>query len=165
MTSGNWTRLDADSLTEVWSDGATVKRSLRPSSPAVRSLLRWFEEQNLPFVPRSLGHDGGYEFVSFIQGTIAKRPWPKEILSTEFIYEFGAILRHIHRASVGFILPAGETFSCGPGAPLKEHVVCHGDLGPWNTVIRDGRISGIIDWDFAYFGGPIEDLVVAALLS
>jgi aminoglycoside phosphotransferase (APT) family kinase protein len=36
--------------------------------------------------------------------------------------------------------------------------VCHGDLGPWNFLEKDGRLTGVIDWDLAHFGQSLDDL-------
>ncbi len=37
-------------------------------------------------------------------------------------------------------------------------VIVHGDLGPGNFMIHDGRISALIDWEMVRIGHPLEDL-------
>jgi len=37
-------------------------------------------------------------------------------------------------------------------------VIVHGDLGPGNFMIDDGRISALIDWEMVRLGHPLEDL-------
>ena len=40
--------------------------------------------------------------------------------------------------------------------------MCHGDLGPWNTVYRNGLPVAFIDWDAAGPRKPLVDLAAAA---
>jgi aminoglycoside phosphotransferase (APT) family kinase protein len=37
-------------------------------------------------------------------------------------------------------------------------VIVHGDLGPGNFMIEDGRIRALIDWEMVRIGHPLEDL-------
>jgi aminoglycoside phosphotransferase (APT) family kinase protein len=37
-------------------------------------------------------------------------------------------------------------------------VIVHGDLGPGNFMIQDGRIRALIDWEMVRVGHPLEDL-------
>jgi aminoglycoside phosphotransferase (APT) family kinase protein len=41
-----------------------------------------------------------------------------------------------------------------PSAP----VLVHGDAGPGNFLFEDGRVTGMIDWELAHAGDPLEDL-------
>lgn len=36
-----------------------------------------------------------------------------------------------------------------------------GDAGPHNLLVRDGRITGLLDWELAHVGDPLEDLGAA----
>jgi aminoglycoside phosphotransferase (APT) family kinase protein len=47
----------------------------------------------------------------------------------------------------------------GGGKP----VLVHGDAGPGNFLFDDGRITGIIDWELAHAGEPMEDLAWVGL--
>lgn len=42
-------------------------------------------------------------------------------------------------------------------APLPA-VLCHGDYRTGNYLVENGRLNGILDWEFAGFGDPDEDL-------
>ena len=42
-------------------------------------------------------------------------------------------------------------------------LVTHGDLGPWNLLQQGGRLSGVIDWDLARYGDPLDDVAEGAL--
>jgi aminoglycoside phosphotransferase (APT) family kinase protein len=41
-------------------------------------------------------------------------------------------------------------------------IVSHGDLGPWNTVYRNGVPAALIDWNAAQPVDPLTDLAGAA---
>ncbi|MGH8978448.1 MAG: phosphotransferase [Acidimicrobiia bacterium] len=47
------------------------------------------------------------------------------------------------------------------GLPGEGDVIVHGDFGPQNVLIGDGRISALLDWEFAHVGRAIEDLAWA----
>lgn len=40
-------------------------------------------------------------------------------------------------------------------------VVVWGDPGPHNVLVDDGRVSGLLDWELAHLGHPLEDLGAA----
>ncbi|ULH18309.1 phosphotransferase (plasmid) [Deinococcus sp. KNUC1210] len=44
-------------------------------------------------------------------------------------------------------------------------VVNHGDFGPWNVIHQQGRVIGVLDWDLARFGDPLDDLAQLALAA
>ncbi len=50
--------------------------------------------------------------------------------------------------------------------PIAQHnpsVLLHGDYWPGNTLWRDGRLVGIIDWEDAAIGDPLADLANSRL--
>jgi thiamine kinase-like enzyme len=79
--------------------------------------------------------------------------------------ELGTWLREYHAAVSGFTVRLDARFLWGPGEPAAGMVVNHGDLGPWNVIQKAGRVSGVIDWDMARFGDPLDDLSQLALES
>lgn len=44
-----------------------------------------------------------------------------------------------------------------PGEP-ERIVLCHGDYGVGNFLVDDGRITALLDWEFAHLGDPHDDL-------
>jgi len=40
--------------------------------------------------------------------------------------------------------------------PGRYHLL-HGDLNPYNVLVDDGKIAGIIDWSYARYGDPLFD--------
>jgi aminoglycoside phosphotransferase (APT) family kinase protein len=65
------------------------------------------------------------------------------------------LVRQLHEAARGY-RPADTGFRFDPRPPRQGEIVSHGDLGPWNTVYRDGVPVAFIDWDAA---GPVDPLV------
>ena len=47
------------------------------------------------------------------------------------------------------------------GTGRDDQLVCHGDVGPWNLVWRDGRLVGLIDWEYATIGTRRTDIAYA----
>src|SRR5699024_8433590 len=44
-------------------------------------------------------------------------------------------------------------------APTDDTLVlCHGDFRTGNYLVRDHRLTGILDWEFAAWSSPYEDL-------
>jgi aminoglycoside phosphotransferase (APT) family kinase protein len=43
----------------------------------------------------------------------------------------------------------------------RASVVVWGDAGPHNVLVEDGRITGLLDWELAHLGHPLEDLGAA----
>jgi len=41
---------------------------------------------------------------------------------------------------------------------VERVVLCHGDVGPGNFLFEAGRITAMIDWEFAHLGDPMDDL-------
>jgi aminoglycoside phosphotransferase (APT) family kinase protein len=48
-------------------------------------------------------------------------------------------------------------------APSDRLVLCHGDYRTGNYLLRDGAIVGVLDWELAHVGDPVDDLAWAAL--
>jgi hypothetical protein len=40
----------------------------------------------------------------------------------------------------------------------NEHQLVHGDFNPGNILIHDGKVSGILDWEYAHSGTPYMDI-------
>lgn len=45
-----------------------------------------------------------------------------------------------------------------PPAGPDRTVLCHGDLGPGNFMHDGARVTGLLDWEFAHLGDPMDDL-------
>jgi len=47
--------------------------------------------------------------------------------------------------------------------PPARLVLCHGDAGFGNYLVRGGQVSALLDWEMAHFGDPLDDLVWIAI--
>ncbi|WP_157296336.1 phosphotransferase [Paractinoplanes globisporus] len=98
-------------------------------------LLRHLAEVGFGGVPRPLGYDErGRQILSYIEGDVPRDEGPF-LVSDERIRSAAALMRAYHDATAGWAAPEGH------------EVVCHGDLGPHNTVFRGETAVAIIDFE------------------
>jgi hypothetical protein len=150
--------------------GDRLLRPTGPWSPAVHEYLRHLEAVGFEGSPRLLGVEGDREVLTFIDGDVAVDPhwqpghghWLPPYARTEVALRGAAeLIRKLHAAAAGF-QPAITSYRFHPFPPTAREIVCHGDLGPWNTVYRDGIPVAFIDWDAAQPADPLTDLAEAA---
>jgi hypothetical protein len=144
--------------------GATVRKVAGPWTPTIHALLTHLDGAGFDLAPRPLGvDDRGREILSWIDGEPGDRPWPPPLLSAEGVVMLASTLRRYHDAVRGFDPGPHACWRSGRRRVGPNEVVCHGDLGPWNTVWRKGSLVGVIDWDMAEPGPPMLDLAFLAL--
>jgi Ser/Thr protein kinase RdoA (MazF antagonist) len=150
--------------------GDRVRRPAGPWTPAVHEYLRHLAKAGFPGSPSVLAAGDGWEELSYLDGEVAADPaWqpgrghrlPPYARTDAALAAAGRLIRALHRASAGFE-PASTGYRFHPHPPLPGEVVSHGDLGPWNTVYRDGISVAFIDWDSAGPVTPLADLADAA---
>jgi Phosphotransferase enzyme family len=121
-----------------------------PWSRRVHDLLRHLTNVGFDGAPRFLGiDDHGREMLGFIDGEVTVDRPPHGVYTDEALTAAARLLRRLHDATTEFAAahPTGWRFQVG--APSGGPVICHNDLGPYNTVYRAGRPVAFIDWDFA----------------
>ncbi|MGV9644506.1 aminoglycoside phosphotransferase family protein [Streptomyces sp. NPDC003514] len=154
-------------LSTVRRVGETILRPWRVWTPAVRELLRHLEQVGFVGAPRALG-DGpvdGHEVVSLLRGEVGLYPWPPALLTDEGVTQLGRWLREYHDAVRDF-RPSPDAVWCDPEARWRPGLIIrHGDLTTWNSVWADDRLVGVIDWDLAIPGHPLDDLAQLAWYS
>ena len=141
--------------------GDTVRRMTGPWTPAVHALLRALEAAGVDGVPRVIGRDdASREVLSFLDGDVLADQDPHVLWSHEVLTSSARLLRTIHDAGAHL---AGEQ-SLVWRAPRHEpaEVVCHNDFATYNLLVRDGRLSGAIDFDFASPGPRAWDVAYLA---
>lgn len=150
--------------------GGRIWRPAGSWSPAVHEYLRYLEAAGFAAAPRVLGTEDDREILSYLDGEVpADRQWqpgrghrlPGYARSDAALAGAARLIRALHDAAAGFV-PACTSYRFHPYPPLPGEIVCHGDLGPWNTVYRDGIPAGFIDWDAAQPARPLTDLAAAA---
>lgn len=143
-------------------EGDTVLRPAGPWTPAVHALLQHLAARGLPGVPRVLGVEGDTERLSFLPGRSIE---PDDEASTDAELA-GAVawLRAFHEA-VRDLRPREPLAWRGhehPVALAEDELICHNDPGSYNWVVDRGAFVGMIDWDMAGPGRPIDDLAFLA---
>jgi len=143
--------------------GGTVRRPAGPWTAGVHALLRHVRSKGFP-APEPLGlDDEGREIVGFVEGEAGNWPWPAALLSERGPAQVGARLAALHAAVADFTAPEDAVWRLGPPRPGPGEIVLHGDFGPYNLIWRHGALAGVIDWDLAHPGPPIEDAAFAAI--
>lgn len=110
--------------------GDTVRRPPHARSAEVRAILRRLADAGFEGAPRFRGVDEhGREIFDFIEGEVVHQPAD---LSDARLRSAAELIRRFHDATA---------------RPGSAEVVCHGDLGPHNTVFAGDRAVAVIDWD------------------
>lgn len=96
--------------------------------------MRHLEAAGFEGAPRTLGRDRqGRHVMTFVAGDVQHGP-PYGLSDRQLLSAIDLICR-FHDATAGSSLCA------------DQEVVCHGDLGPHNTIFRGQDAIAIIDWD------------------
>jgi len=140
--------------------GDTVHRTTGPWSPAVHRLLDHVRDKGFHGAPRYHGTDpSGREILDYIAGAVLPSPLPDGPAWDRVIATVGATLRAYHDATASLAeqSPAGWQFD----AVRPIEVVCHNDIAPDNTVLREDGSVAFIDFDTAGPGPRAWDLAYA----
>ena len=152
---------ESDSLRVVRRSGAVVVRRTGWWSPAVQHLLTHLEAVGFPESVRFLGLDAdGNELLAHIDGVSGLDAW-REIVPEAGLVAYARLLRRYHDAVAGYEPPADAEWMPGRRPLGTGEVLTHGDVGPWNTVWRDGRPVGLLDWDQAAPRPALHDVAYA----
>lgn len=145
--------------------GDTVRRRTGWWTAAVHDLLRHLDDVGFELAPTPLGlDDQGREVLSYIDGESGRSTW-RLIVGDEGLAAYASTLRRYHDAVAGYQPPANADWAYGRLPVGAGQLICHGDFSPWNLVWRDGSPVGIVDWDLACPGPPLDDVAYALVYS
>lgn len=137
-------------------DEIRVHRPTGPWTPAVHALLAHLHERGLDGIPRVHGVDpDGLEVLDYLPGETLD-PETQQA-SDRALAEAAAWLRRFHDAVRDF-RPGAVEWRQGEQDLRDDELICHNDPGLYNWVVADGEFAGMIDWDRAGPGRPIDDL-------
>jgi hypothetical protein len=138
--------------------GSTVRRPTGPWTPAVHGLLNHLADAGLPGVPRVLGFDDrGREILDYLPGSSYGPSVPDDVLADAMRW-----LREYHRVVASY-RPAGVVvWRTSQGVLGADEIVCMHDFGYYNWIGTEGGFSGVIDWDMAGPGTPLDDIAFTA---
>jgi hypothetical protein len=144
--------------------GDTVRRPLRPTSPATHALLEHLERVGFDGAPRLLGTDDRErEILSYIPGTAVIPPYPEWALTDEALVSVAELMRRYHEAVASFD-PDGRGWPRALPPAFRGPLVTHNDPNLDNVVFSDGRAVALIDFDLASPGTVAWDVACAARL-
>ena len=133
-----------------------VHRPTGPWTPAVHALLGHLRERGLDGIPEVHGLDGdGREVLEYLPGDTLD-PETQEA-GDRTLAEASAWLRRFHDAVRDF-RPGAVEWRQGVQPLADDQLICHNDPGVTNWVVSGGRFAGMIDWDRAGPGRPLDDL-------
>lgn len=140
--------------------GATVRRPTGPWTPAVHELLAFLADAGLDLVPRVLGTDArGREVLTYLPGRVVAIG--AEDLTDAQVVATMAWLRRYHEAVAGFPRDARRWRFAERGLGPGE-IVCHHDVATYNLVYEGDALAGVLDWDVAGPGVPLDDVAIFA---
>lgn len=159
--------------TKVWRSSQGLHRTTGPWTATVHGFLRHLEAVGFTGAPHVVGIDGsGREVLSFIEGEVLAdpawqpgqpTPWPRWAQSDDCLVESARLLRGLHAASASFVPPDNAVWRQHNCPALgRDEIVCHGDVGPHNTVYRGGIPVAFIDWDGIRPNHPLVEFGNAA---
>lgn len=138
--------------------GDTVRRPTGPWTPAVHALLAHLDDAGLDKIPKVLGiDDQDREILTFIPGRGVDVD--HEVVRRDVLVSAAEWLRRFHDAVEGFSTELPWRTSS------EGDLICHNDPGAYNWVIDGGRLAGVVDWDMAGPGDPLDDLAFVAWAS
>ncbi|MDQ3656009.1 MAG: phosphotransferase [Chloroflexota bacterium] len=156
--------LAGGAINAVTRRGNVVYRTGGPWVPAVHAVLEHLASKEFRYAPTALGvDDRGREMIGFLPGASMMRPWKPIMFTDDALVQAATMLRELHAATIDLVLPPETVWRGGKAEKTIGQVIRHGDLGPWNTLWENDRLTGLIDWDFAEPGLAITDLAQLAL--
>jgi aminoglycoside phosphotransferase (APT) family kinase protein len=144
--------------------GDTVRRPLRPTSPATKAVLDHLKRAGFEGAPRYLGvDDSGREMLTYIEGRAPVEPHPEWALTDTALVSVAVLLRAYHEAVASFD-PAPHDWPQAVPPTFNEGLISHNDPNLDNVIFDGGRAIALIDFDLASPGSAVWDVACCARL-
>lgn len=141
--------------------GDVIFRPARTWTASVQALLAALHAHGFTQTPVPAGYDAEWEKVSFLPGLTGDLDDSEEMRSEMALRSAASLLRRYHDCTA-LLLPemaAQQEWQLSPRAPVE--VICHGDFAPYNVVLNESVVTGIIDFETAHPGPRGWDLAYA----
>ncbi|MEZ2222319.1 phosphotransferase [Rhizobium sp. RCC_161_2] len=141
--------------------GEFIHRHTRPWTASVHALLVGLRSHGFTNAPLSAGYDAVWEKVSFLPGTTGDLDECEDMRSETALRSAASLLRRYHDCTALFLseMAAWQEWQMSSRRPIE--VICHGDFAPYNVVLNEGAVTGIIDFETAHPGPRGWDLAYA----
>jgi hypothetical protein len=138
--------------------GDTVRRATGPWTPAVHALLNYLADAGLTGIPRVHGYDErGREVLDFLPGTAYGPEVSDDVLTDAMRW-----LTQYHQVVASYRPSGVITWRTSQGELAADQIICMHDYGYYNWIGTADGFSGVIDWDMAGPGVPLDDIAFAA---
>lgn len=143
----------------------TVRRETGEWTPAVHALLETWARAGIEQTPRVLGMEDqrgtapAREILSFLPGTPMTLCPPAQQWDPRHLDTSARLLRRLHDESLPLLGHPGPWRQ-----PTREpgEVICLNDFAPYNLLLLEGELSGVIDVDMASPGPRLWDVAYLA---
>ena len=138
-------------MADVFRIGDVVRKERGPWWDSVRQVLTYLEHAGFAWSPRIAPEQTNWVDLSYIEGESIEAGL-SGARDPDILRQIGRCARDLHDSLDGFRLNHETETVPWPIEPPAQIMICHNDLSPWNTVMKNGRIQGIIDWDLVSYG-------------
>lgn len=148
---------------KIFKIGNLVSRPLNPWTPTIHAYLNHLHNQGIDFVPKpySIDHKTGIEQVSFVEGEVCNYPLNSAFASETALISAAKLLRKMHDASVSFLNQLNGDERWMLPAYNQPEIICYADYAPYNVVVKNQQVVGIIDFDTCHPNTRIWDIAYA----
>lgn len=144
-------RFEDGNMADVLRIDDIVRKQRPPWWAASRQVLEYLQRVEFKWSPRIVAERDSEIDLTYVPGhTIPAGLDSYE--SEDWLIKVGSLAREMHDALEGFQPQPGAEFVPWPIEPKEKAILCHNDFSPWNTVVQDGEINGLIDWDLVSMG-------------
>ncbi|MFK0165751.1 phosphotransferase [Rhizobium sp. NPDC090279] len=146
---------------EPFRQGKFIVRSARRWTPGVHALLAALHRHGFDVAPFPGGYDDAWERVTYLPGDTGDLDDRTDMRSERALRSAASLLRRYHDCSALFAEGLAAAYAWQLPARSPCETICHGDFAPYNIVLNDGEVTGIIDFEAAHPGSRSWDLAYA----
>ncbi|SCB32831.1 aminoglycoside phosphotransferase family protein [Rhizobium hainanense] len=146
---------------EPFRQGDLIVRPSQPWTAGVHALLAALHRHGFAAAPLAVGYDEVWEKVSYLPGDTGDLDGSAHMRSETALRSAASLLRRYHDCCALFARNLEADYAWQLPARSPCEVICHGDFAPYNVVLNDGEVTGIIDFEAAHPGPRIWDLAYA----
>jgi len=159
LTNNDIEYLDGGREESIKRTGKKVHRPAQKWTPTVHKFLKSLRENGFYSAPIPFEiNTSNEEVVSYIEGDVYNEELPASLQTDKTLLSIAKMMKSFHTSSIPFLdkIDGTEPWMLTPRTPVE--VMCHGDIAPYNVVMKGKSASGIIDFDTIHPGPRIWDI-------